>query len=66
MTTRMNAERTEPDGWREITVPAGTKVSIGEGWIVTVTAVALRCGCGKGLDCFYNTRERMNYDRRNG
>ena len=56
----INAERVFADGWREITVPPWTSVSIGEGWLVIVTPAAIRCDCGKGLDCSLNITERTS------
>lgn len=58
--TSSKAERILADGWHEIIVPAWTRVSMGEGWMVTVTPAALKCDCGKGLHCMYNITERTN------
>lgn len=57
--TSSKAERIHPDGWHEFIVPAWTTVSLGDGWIATVTPAAIKCECGKGLNCIYVTKERM-------
>lgn len=46
-------------GYRRITVPAGTEVAIGDGWIVTITQSGLDCDCGKGVLCQNNKMRRM-------
>jgi len=54
----IDAEKTEY-GYTTITVPAGTKVSLGRGIIATVTQAAIDCDCGKGIFCPLNPQERM-------
>lgn len=53
-----NAEKCEA-GWRTITVPPGTRVSLGGGWIAIVSQAAINCDCGKGVYCSYNTQVRV-------
>lgn len=55
----MDAERVEPDGWRKVTVPAWTEVTLGGGWVATVTPAGLACDCGKGVLCSLNPQARM-------
>lgn len=47
------------DGVLTVTVPVGTEVNIGEGWVVTIMSASLRCDCGKGVLCPMNPVKRV-------
>jgi hypothetical protein len=57
-----DAQRRAPDGWLEITVPAGTRVKLADGSVVIVTRAGKSCGCGNGLGCpknsYHNERNK--------
>lgn len=47
------------NGYRQVVVPVGTEVAIGDGWIVTITRAGKDCDCGKGVLCQNNEMRRM-------
>lgn len=53
------AERDE-HGVTVVTVPAGTSVDLGRGWVAQVTQAGLDCDCGKGVLCPLNPQTRVS------